>query len=205
MTQQWEATCSLSGFLTAFNGMRGNLKRQELASRLWNMNTKYQTHTSVFSSNVCFTIPQLDVGVSQFQDPYTVNPEKCRTSQIKSLLWMLSPCFIQNLLHCHLPSDTVQLLRQYLKMVYQIKSYFVPSLPATEFQRFIIPYVCHGIYVCCSVSSWSFLGKGCDAFYVSVWCNCNLLGAQKKMTILSQPKPSWLRKKNHWNFFIGKS
>lgn len=66
--------------------MRGSLKRHKLASRLWNVDAKHQTHTSVFPSDVCLTIPQLDVGVSQLQDAYTVNPEKCKRRQIKKLL-----------------------------------------------------------------------------------------------------------------------
>lgn len=40
------------------------------------MDTEHQTNTCVFSSNVRLTVPQLDVGVSQLQDSYTVDTVK---------------------------------------------------------------------------------------------------------------------------------
>lgn len=42
--------------LTAFNRMRGHLKRHELASRLRNMDAKDQAHACVFSSNISLSI-----------------------------------------------------------------------------------------------------------------------------------------------------
>lgn len=37
------------------------------------MGAKYQTDTCVLPSNVCFSFPQLDVRVPQFQNPSTVD------------------------------------------------------------------------------------------------------------------------------------
>ena len=69
--------------LTAFNWIGGDLKWHKVTFRLRNMNTKHQTHTGVFSSNVRLTIPQLYVSISQLQDSYTVNPVGCKTKQIE--------------------------------------------------------------------------------------------------------------------------
>lgn len=71
--------------LTAFNGIRGNLKRHELSSRLRDVDTKHQTHTSVFSPNVRLTVPQFNVCISQLQDSHTVNPVKCDKTVHKAL------------------------------------------------------------------------------------------------------------------------
>lgn len=47
--------------LTAFNGVGGNLKGHQLASRLWDVNAKHQTHASVLPPNVRLTVPQFNV------------------------------------------------------------------------------------------------------------------------------------------------
>lgn len=69
--------------LTAFDRMRGGLKRHHLASRLRNVDAKHQTHTRVLSPNIRLTVPQFDVGVPQLQDSYTVNPTECEKRQIR--------------------------------------------------------------------------------------------------------------------------
>lgn len=61
-------------FLTAFNRIRCDLKGQKLASRLRDVNPKHQADTCVFPSDVRLAVPQFNVGVSQLQDSYTVNP-----------------------------------------------------------------------------------------------------------------------------------
>ena len=52
--------------LTAFDGQRGDLKSQDPSrgsrrGRQREVGTKYQTNTSVFPPDVCFTFPQLNV------------------------------------------------------------------------------------------------------------------------------------------------
>ena len=78
--------------LTAFNGFRGNLKGHELASRLGNVDTKHQTDTCVFSSDVRLAVPQFDVSISQLQDSYTVNPVKNNKKQISLKVLKLGQC-----------------------------------------------------------------------------------------------------------------
>lgn len=56
--------------------MRGHLERDVLSSRLRYVHTKHKTNTGVFPANVCLALPQLDVGVSELQDPSAVNSMK---------------------------------------------------------------------------------------------------------------------------------
>lgn len=37
------------------------------------MHTEHKTNSGVFPTDVCLALPQLDVGVSEFQDPSTVD------------------------------------------------------------------------------------------------------------------------------------
>lgn len=69
--------------LTAFNGIRGDLERHDLSSRLRNVYTKHQTDTCVFSADVCLAILQFNICIFQLQDPHTVNPVGCKAKQAR--------------------------------------------------------------------------------------------------------------------------
>lgn len=67
--------------LTAFNGQRGDLQSQDAPGRAHRgryreVSTKHQTHAGVFPPDVRFAFSQLDVGVSQFQNPSAVDAEQ---------------------------------------------------------------------------------------------------------------------------------
>lgn len=53
--------------------MRGHLQRDVLPSRLRYVHTKHQSHSGVFPADVRLTLPQLDVGVPELQDPGAVD------------------------------------------------------------------------------------------------------------------------------------
>lgn len=59
--------------LTALDGMGGHLERDVLSSWLRYMHTKHQADSGVFPTHVCLALPQLNVGVSELQDPGAVN------------------------------------------------------------------------------------------------------------------------------------
>lgn len=59
--------------LTALDRMGGHLEGDVLSSGLRNVHTEHQTDTRVLPTHICFTLPQLDVGVPELQDPHTVD------------------------------------------------------------------------------------------------------------------------------------
>lgn len=59
--------------LTALDGMRGHLEGDVLSSGLRNVHAEHQTDTRVLPTDICFALPQLDVGVPELQDPDTVD------------------------------------------------------------------------------------------------------------------------------------
>lgn len=59
--------------LTALDGMGGHLERDVLSSWLRYVHTKHEANSGVFPTHVCLTLPQLDVGVPELQNPGTVN------------------------------------------------------------------------------------------------------------------------------------
>lgn len=59
--------------LTALDGMGGHLERDVLSSWLRDVHAKHDADSGVFPTHVCLAFPQLNVGVSELQDPGTVN------------------------------------------------------------------------------------------------------------------------------------
>lgn len=59
--------------LTALDGIRCSLQRDDSATGLWDVNSENQPHPRILSSNVRLAFPQLNVGVSELQDPRTVD------------------------------------------------------------------------------------------------------------------------------------
>lgn len=59
--------------LTALNGMGGHLEGDMLSSWLRYVHTKHQADSGVFPTHVCLALPQLNVGISELQDPGAVN------------------------------------------------------------------------------------------------------------------------------------
>lgn len=59
--------------LTTLDRVRGHLERQRPAIGLWDVNSEDQPHPGVLPPDVCLPFPQLDVRVSELQDPGTVN------------------------------------------------------------------------------------------------------------------------------------
>lgn len=59
--------------LTALNGVRGRLQRDDPSAGLWNVHPENQPHARVLSPDVGLAFPQLDVRVPQLQDPRAVD------------------------------------------------------------------------------------------------------------------------------------
>lgn len=51
--------------LTALDGVGGYLQREGPPVGLWDVNSEDQSHTCVLPPNVCFSLPQLNVRVSE--------------------------------------------------------------------------------------------------------------------------------------------
>lgn len=65
--------------LTALDRMGGHLEGDVLSSGLRNVHTEHQTDTRVLPPDICFTLPQLDVGVPELQDPDAVDSVRGET------------------------------------------------------------------------------------------------------------------------------
>lgn len=63
VAQCQEQGCLL--LLTALNGVGGYLQGEGPAIGLWNMNPEDQPHTCVLPTNICLSLAQLDVRVSE--------------------------------------------------------------------------------------------------------------------------------------------
>lgn len=59
--------------LTAFNRMRGGLERDVLSTRLRYVHAEHKANAGVFPADVRLSLPQLDVGVPELQDPGAVD------------------------------------------------------------------------------------------------------------------------------------
>lgn len=59
--------------LTTLDRVRGHLERQRPAIGLWDVNSEDQPHPGVLPPDVCLPFPQLNIRVSELQDPSTVD------------------------------------------------------------------------------------------------------------------------------------
>lgn len=88
---------------TALDGLRGRLERQPLTRRLRNVNAEHQAHSSVLPSDVCFSFPQLDVGVPQLQDSSAVDSEQtCQMCVFKTSNTDMFSAFLKSVMQMYI-------------------------------------------------------------------------------------------------------
>ena len=68
--------------LTALDRDGGSLQRQHLPVGLGDVHTEHHPNTSVLPPDVCFALPELNVGVPELQDASTVNTARAEQGEL---------------------------------------------------------------------------------------------------------------------------